>query len=688
MVRNDETASSIEARNAAILESALDCIITMDHEGKIAQFNPAAERTFGYKRQDVIGRELAGLIIPPALRDRHRSGLAHFTGTGDSTILNRRIEINAIRSDGTEFPVELAVTRINTAGPPTFTAYLRDITERKQAAEDLRKVREELEARVKQRTVELTGANQALELEVGERTRAQTEAQQAKDVAESANKAKSEFLANMSHEIRTPMAAILGYADRMLEPHQQPSDRLDCINTIRRNGEHLLLLINDILDLAKIEAGEMTVEKIRCSPAAIIADVASIMRVKAVEKRLTFEASVAGAIPTEIEADPTRLKQILINLVGNAIKFTETGSVRIIARLLDPPDSANPRLLFEVVDSGIGMSTEELSRLFRPFSQADSSTTRRFGGTGLGLSISRHFARMLGGDLIVDSSSGSGSQFFLTVPTGPLAGITLTDTFTESMEQAPAAKQGETTRRLHGRILLADDGRENRDLLSHYLQQAGVEVIQAENGVVAVEKALAASAAGAPFDLIFMDMQMPVLDGYSATAKLRSKGYSAPIVALTAHAMATDREKCLMSGCTDYLSKPARKPQLLEMAARYLSSTDAPPTLKSDVSDEVVMMFLDTFVAELPANVRRLNHLLDEGNLADLLKIAHRLKGSAGLYGFMSITALAGNLEIGLEQKQALETTTKQVHGLIELIRSVEGYSHIIESSTGALTHS
>jgi signal transduction histidine kinase/DNA-binding NarL/FixJ family response regulator len=534
----------------------------------------------------------------------------------------------------------------------------------------LRRAHEDLEQRVEKRTEQLRQANDAL-------VRNETELQHAKNAAEAANRAKSDFLANMSHEIRTPMAAVLGYADRMLEPDQQPSDRLDCVNTIRRNAEHLLTLINDILDLSKIEAGEMLTENIPCSPCQIICDVTSIMRVKAGEKQLKLEMKIDGPIPQQIQSDPTRLRQILINLIGNGIKFTEAGWVRLVVRLLDGK-SANPRLCFEVTDSGIGMSPQQVSRLFRPFAQADSSTTRRFGGTGLGLSISKRFAEMLGGTMTVESSLGRGTQFVVQIPAGDLARTPLIERCTEAVEEPdPAAP--EAGHRLHGRILLVDDGPENRDLLSYYLRQAGADVTLAENGLIGLEKALAALKEGRPFDLIFMDMQMPEMDGYAASAKLRSKGYTGPIVALTAHAMATDREKCLTSGCTDYLSKPARKPQLLDMAARYVRHTRALPVLRSDVTDEAVRAFLTSFVAELPKDVVRLTSLLHEGDLQQLREIAHRLKGSGGLYGFDSITNLAANLETGLKQEQRIEETTKQVNELIELIRRVEGYSHITE---------
>ncbi|MEA2746751.1 MAG: hypothetical protein QOI41_894, partial [Myxococcales bacterium] len=240
--------------------------------------------------------------------------------------------------------------------------------------------------------------------------------------AQEASRAKSEFLANMSHEIRTPMTAIIGYADLLLDPETTPTERLTHIQTIRRNGEHLLGILNDILDLSKIEAGKMTIEQVRCSPSMIIVDVASLMRVRAKEKGLFFEVHYQTPIPETIQSDPTRIRQVLMNLVGNAIKFTASGGIRILARC-ENADSANPTLTLEVVDTGIGLSEPQVAQLFQPFVQADTSTTRKFGGTGLGLAICRRLAHILGGDISIDSSPGRGSSFRLTVSAGSLEGI-------------------------------------------------------------------------------------------------------------------------------------------------------------------------------------------------------------------------------------------------------------------------
>ncbi len=391
--------------------------------------------------------------------------------------------------------------------------------------------------------------------------------------ARAANRAKSEFLANMSHEIRTPMTAIIGYADLLLDAGTTEQERTTYVQTIRRNGEHLLAIINDILDLSKIEAGKMTVEVVPCSPDQVIADVVSLMRVRAREKKLSLQVTYATPIPETIHTDPTRLRQILINLVSNAIKFTAAGEIRVTARCLEV-ESPQPRLTFEVADTGIGLQPEEIGQLFQPFIQADTSTTRKFGGTGLGLAISRRLANMLGGDITLQSTPGQGSTFTLTVSTGPLAGVPMRATFREVLEAAPLAPGGAPAAAPPAapagcRVLLAEDGRDNQLLISTLLRKAGAQVSLADNGLIAVEQALAAVARGSAFDVIFMDMQMPELDGYGATARLRREGYQGTIVALTAHAMSGDRERCLSAGCTDFLTKPVDRARLIATLTRY-----------------------------------------------------------------------------------------------------------------------
>ena len=527
-----------------------------------------------------------------------------------------------------------------------------------------------LEARVEDRTAELRAAI--------ERANEMTQR------AETANIAKSEFLANMSHEIRTPLTAILGYTELMLDQDQSAHERTECVQIIHRNGKHLLAIINDILDLSKIEAGKMAVECIEFSPVQTVAEVASLMRERAVGKNLSFNVEYTGVIPQTICNDPTRLRQILLNLVGNSIKFTEEGSVRLIVGMADDVEVANPRLRFEVIDTGIGMSEQQLDRLFKPFTQADSSTTRKFGGTGLGLTISRRLAEVLGGGIVVQSTPGHGSSFALTVETGPLTGVTMIEAACEGMADT-AANRGrkDQVSTLDARILLAEDGPDNQRLISFLLEKAGVHVTVAENGRIAADKALAESQAGRSFDLILMDMQMPVLDGYDATAELRAKGYRGPIIALTAHAMASDREKCLKAGCDGFATKPINHATLLETIAEHLGDgttvNPAPPSaaemLVSEFADDPDMIDLvEVFVDGLSDRVAAIEKALSERDLDSLSMLAHQLKGSGGSYGFTPITDSARDVETVLKADQDLEELREKVRELTDLCgRAVAG---------------
>ncbi|MBN2476817.1 MAG: response regulator [Pirellulales bacterium] len=395
--------------------------------------------------------------------------------------------------------------------------------------------------------------------------------------AEAANRAKGEFLANMSHEIRTPMTAILGHLDLLNEscPRQCPisqGEMDDHFQAISQHADHLLQILGNILDLSMIEAGGLRTESTPCSPCGILAEVVSLMRVRAVDKRLDLKVEHDGPIPETIHTDPARLRQILINLIGNAIKFTELGGVRVVVRLLaDRQDQ--PQLQIEVIDTGIGIAEEQMARLFSPFYQADTSSTREFGGTGLGLATSKRLAEMLGGDIHARSTLGEGSSFTLTIVTGPLEGVSLLEHPSEAPygTRPTEAENAVQQVALDCRLLLAEDGPDNQRLISLVLRKAGAEVTLADNGQAAVDLALAAQRDGKSFDIVLMDMQMPILDGYDATRRLRAEGLTQPIVALTAHAMAEDRQICLEAGCDDYMAKPIHRGALLAIVAKYAS---------------------------------------------------------------------------------------------------------------------
>jgi PAS domain S-box-containing protein len=433
-----------------------------------------------------------------------------------------------------------------------------------------------------------------------ERQHAEQTLKRAKAAAEGANRAKSGFLANMSHEIRTPMTAILGYADILLDDAKLrgsvAAEQLSAAKTIKQNANYLLQVINDILDLSKVEAGRLDVEIVPVNPAQLMAEVASVMRVRADAKRLALRIHHESYIPESIHTDPTRLRQILINLVSNAIKFTDVGTVVLRVKLIlpsvpspggsqagkpdlrrgendEPADPDIPVLEFSVEDTGIGMNDEQIAQLFQPFSQVGLTPQQRLRGTGLGLSISKRLTELLGGSISVQSAPGRGSTFTVRIPTGPLEGIRLIGPHAEAVtEEFPA--EGSATRTplptMRGKILLAEDGADNQRLIAFFLKKAGAEVVVAENGRVAVDMALDAEKKGEPFRVVLMDMQMPVLDGYEATQELRQAGYRGPIIALTAHAMAGDREKCMAAGCDDYATKPIDRERLCTAVARFL----------------------------------------------------------------------------------------------------------------------
>ncbi|HEY0929140.1 MAG TPA: ATP-binding protein [Gemmatimonas sp.] len=476
----------------------------------------------------------------------------------------------------------------------------------------------------------------------------------AQQYAEAANRSKSEFLANMSHEIRTPLTAILGHTDLLREEAVRsaaPRDQLQALETIQRAGEHLLAVLNDILDISRIEAGRLEIEPVACDLPALLLEVESLMRARAAGKGLTLETRLRNAVPSRVTADPTRVRQILMNLVGNAVKFTEHGRVTIEAgaELVEGQDW----LAITVDDTGPGMSDQQATGLFQPFTQADGSVTRRHGGTGLGLTICRRLATLMGGDVrLLHTAPGRGSHFELRLPLQVIAASPFVDQLDsarlEHADTVAAVVQRPAVLSLRGRILLAEDGEDNQRLIALLLRAAGADVTVAPNGCQALEALEWASAAGAPFDLLVTDMQMPEMDGYTLTATLRARGETMPIIALTAHAMAEDRARCLQVGCDDYASKPIDRAALIATCAHWLR-TDAdifPDILRSEMAGEPELTVLVAKFAEaLPDRVGTIAEALRDGKLDRAAQFAHQLKGAAGSYGYPAVSDLARELE-------------------------------------------
>lgn len=459
----------------------------------------------------------------------------------------------------------------------TYVGMVEEITQRKRAKEDLLRHAEYLqEAREKEARVSERLKNLVAELN------------EARHLAEEGTRAKSDFLAKMSHEIRTPMTAVLGYADLLLEQTTGTPALQEPLRTIKRNGEFLLEIINDILDLSKIEAGKLEIERVRCSPRQIAADVVGLMQIRAKEKGVKLLLEPPVAFPPFVESDPTRLRQMLLNLVSNAIKFTENGRVTLNLKYepsSTPTGGRSGTMSLTVSDTGIGITDAQLAKLFLPFTQADASTARQFGGTGLGLTICKRFAELMGGDILAESTEGEGSVFTIQLPVlalpaaEPLEARPMVPTL--PLREPLVAAKTPISLSVAGRpcrILVAEDGPDNQKLLQFMLKKAGAHVTLVENGQLAVDAVEAAIAAQQPFDLVLMDMSMPVLDGYGASQQLRDRGHRLPIVALTAHAMSGDREKCLAAGCSDYATKPLNREVLLATLARCMQPADEPTT--------------------------------------------------------------------------------------------------------------
>jgi PAS domain S-box-containing protein len=635
-------ASHEEIRKLSLVASKTrHSVVIADADGRTEWVNRGFTKLTGYDASEVIGKK-PGELLQGKNTNPHTAFMI-------SQSLRKResvsIEIINYSKQGREYWISLEVEPVFDNGVLTnFIATQTDVTERKERETQLRYAMQQ---------------------------------------AESANLAKSQFLANMSHEIRTPLNAIMGFTELMLSGGKclSEADHDDYLRTIHSSGRHLLELINDVLDLSKIEAGQLQVEMIACSPHQIISETISVLRVRAREKGIALDYRWESPIPECIHTDPHRLKQLLMNLVGNAIKFTNQGSVLIVAEL-DDSDGASA-LSIDVRDTGIGISGDKLESIFQPFVQADNTVTRVYGGTGLGLSISRRVAEAIGGTLKVRSDLGLGSVFTIRIPTGDLTGVKFFQQVPEQVsgDIVEVDQAGVDIDGLH--VLVVDDGDTNRKLIGLLLERFGAKVKMADNGKVAVQLARELD-----FDVILMDMQMPVMDGYAATRQLRDEGFQAPIIALTAHAMKGDRERCLDAGCSGYLSKPVDANALYRTMAESDPQRKTRETLLAETNDaagvetatstgeihsllptddpelrEIVEEFLD----KLPEKLSAMETACQRGDYEALAELAHWLKGAGGTVGFKCFTNPSAKLE--RLAKQSLPHEAKTV---LTTLRSLE----------------
>ncbi|MCA9693695.1 MAG: response regulator [Myxococcales bacterium] len=518
----------------------------------------------------------------------------------------------------------------------------------------------------------------------------------AAEQAKAASKIKSEFLTNVSHELRTPLASILGYTDLLRRSTDAGDDRLEHLRTIRRNSQHLLDLINDLLDITKIEADELDYELVDCAPTAVLADIGALMQERALECRLGFKVAARTRLPRVIKTDPRRVRQILINLVSNAIKFTDAGRVVVTGALRARGGALE--LVFEVADTGCGLAEKDLEIIFEPFVQVDASTQRRRQGSGLGLAISRQLAHLLGGSMEVESVLDVGSKFrlVLPVPEGVELGDILAQSTIESSD-SPIFTDSDPTHLLGVRVLVVDDSEDIQQLIRFYLERVGAKVEAASDGLQALR-----AVERERYDLVLLDMQMPHLDGYETARELRGRGFDRPIVALTAHALRGERTRCLEVGCDDYLSKPftpfelidaigarveserrlqsgaaRRRPQVERrrvegerrpQPVRVMSprprvegvadASAAPPRAGSPALEQEIARLRERFRGTLAGHLGRLREACAGEEWSTAQQIAHTLKGSAGCFGLSEVSERARALEQALKDGRSGEAST------------------------------
>ena len=514
---------SSEQRYRQIVEAAFDGFVGMDSNGLITDWNEQARTTFGWSRSDAVGKHLSELIDPNYSRDANREDLRHFLGWAEGPVLNKRTEITALHRSGRKFPVELAISEIHTGKTQSFAAFARDITERKRVEE---------------------------------------EREQAKTAAEAASRAKSEFLANMSHEIRTPLNGVMGMTDLVLETELSDEQR-EYLETVKMSADSLLTVINDILDFSKIEAGKIDLEVIDFNIRDSLEGTLKTLAFRADEKGLELLCEVAPEVPEAARGDSGRLRQIVVNLVSNALKFTAEGEV-VLKVQIEAIESDHHILHFTVSDTGIGIPLDKQKLIFEPFSQADTSTTRRYGGTGLGLTISLRFVEMMGGKLWVESEVGRGTQFHFTVRLE-----TSRETIDKEKVALPDVLRGV-------KVLVVDDNRTNRRILEGMLKRWEMSPTAVESAEKALVELALARDADAPYALILTDMHMPAMDGFGLIEVIRqsSELSTATIMMLTSAGHRGDATRCQDLGVAGYLLKPIRQSELREAIARVLGAQE------------------------------------------------------------------------------------------------------------------
>jgi PAS domain S-box-containing protein len=511
----ESTLRESEALKASILETALDAIITIDHSDHVVEFNPVAEQVFGYAREEIVGRELSNCIVPPDLREGHLRGIRHYLATGVGPVLNKRIEVPGMRKDGTIFPMELAVTPILSVGPPMFTAYIRDITDRRQAEEALRHAKED--------------------------------AERARETAEAANRAKSEFLSRMSHELRTPMNSILGFA-QVLSRKVAPEHRKSTEHILKA-GRHLLDLINEVLDIARIESKRMQLSPEPVRVSHIVQETLTLIQPLAIQYDCFVRDEISNQCDFYVLADRQRLTQVLLNLVSNAVKYNrEKGSVVLACETVE-----DNRLRLKITDTGAGLTPDQIARLFSPFERlgADQSGVE---GTGLGLALSKGLVEVMGGTMGVSSVPGEGSTFWVEL----------------ALVESPQERLQRTREGMHVQIegsgkeatlLYIEDNLANLSLIETILtDRSEFLLLSAMQGQLGLELAWEHNP-----DIILLDLHLPDISGDEVLVRLRqdSRTQNIPVIVISADATPSHIKEVMAAGAQAYLTKPLDVDQFL-----------------------------------------------------------------------------------------------------------------------------
>lgn len=764
--RREKEAALEEAlvHKRAIVETALDCIIVIDDAGCVTEFNPAAEKTFGYAKKDILGQSLAETIVPKSYRAAHTKGLARYAETGIPHVVGRRVEIEACRADGSLFPVELSITPVQVGERRFFSAYLRDISERVRDRKELERKESLLATALdlaelgsfewdvkadniiwSDQTYQIVGIDQNIQrinldsywqhihkddavmvrraldkalqdredymIEhrlvrpdgairfVAARGRVQLhedgsvekivgtiqdvtndrereiDLRTAIEAAEVANAAKSDFLATISHEIRTPLNGVLGTLN-LLDETPLDAEQKQYAKTALNSGEHLLTLINDILDLSKFEAGQFQLEMSPLNPRDLATSIGELLNAEIDRKGLSFSVKSSNNLPHAIVSDATRLNQIMLNLVSNAVKFTDEGRVDLSLDWEGTGDEGH--LIVAVNDTGIGIAQENQATLFNRFTQVESSTSRHYEGTGLGLAICWQIAELLGGRIAVESELGQGSCFTVRIPSKAV----------RTIEKKAKTTQELKPTTLHGRILLAEDSQTNAMVATAILRKKGLRVDHVSDGLEALDALKARH-----YDLILMDVSMPGMDGLDATRSIRNGEVGAsdiPILAMTAHAGDRSMVECRDVGMNDFVLKPFDKFQFVSTVARWLPKQDETKEAADPLLDEIShVLLLDKSVesgvwSALPSDVllEILQHYLGELDVAAsqmssgtvdrtaLQRIAHTLASSSANVGAMQMCVLAVLVETTLSEGKMPDINADTINEIARLTRA------------------